>query len=88
MAKKKAAATEATAETKDKRANFVRIVTKRVSNAVKQIRGVGKLSNKNAYQYSEEDISKIVKLLETEITEMAKRFSASGPAAQVELQLD
>lgn len=70
-----------TAGTKDKRGNFLRIANKRCANALKQIRSMGKLSNKNNYEYSDTDVNKLVWAITKELEAMEARFKGStGPA--------
>ena len=47
-----------------KREKFVELAENRTVNAIKAIRVIGKLGNKNAYQFDENDVNKIVKALE------------------------
>ena len=49
---------------RDKRAKFVQLANQRVNKAIDQLRLVGNLSNKAAYEYSEDDAKKIVKALQ------------------------
>jgi len=50
---------------------FRRLAANRTNNAVKNIRLLGNLSNKNNYTYSEEEVKKIFNTLEEE-TKLAK----------------
>ncbi len=42
-----------------KRDKFKRLAEKRVNNAIKSINLVGNLSNKNIYDYTDDDVSRI-----------------------------
>ena len=44
---------------RDKRKKFVELAESRVNRAIKDIRLIGNLSNRSAYEYSEEDIRRI-----------------------------
>lgn len=59
---------------KDDREKFVRLATKRVSNALKAIQLIGNLSNKSNYDYAEEDVQKILKALQEELGACRKKF--------------
>lgn len=56
------------------REKFVRLANKRVSNALKAIQLIGNLSNKSNYDYTEEDVQKILKALQDEFAACRKRF--------------
>jgi hypothetical protein len=49
---------------RDKRAKFVQLANQRVNRAIEQLRLVGNLGNKSAYEYTEEDAKKIAKALQ------------------------
>ncbi|MCC5610767.1 hypothetical protein LC612_29480 [Nostoc sp. CHAB 5834] len=49
---------------RDKRGKFVELANQRVNRAIEQIRLVGNLSNRSAYEYTEDDAKKIIKALE------------------------
>jgi hypothetical protein len=49
---------------RDKRAKFVQLANQRVNRAIEQLRLVGNLGNKTAYEYTEEDARKIMKALQ------------------------
>jgi len=57
-----------------KREKFVRLAEARVNNALKAIRLIGNLSNKNNYQYSDKDVQKIVAALNLAVKEMSNQF--------------
>jgi hypothetical protein len=58
-----------------KRDKFVALAEKRVVRAVKAIRVVGNLSNKTNYDYTDEDVTKILDTLEAEVDSIRGRFS-------------
>jgi hypothetical protein len=60
------------------RTKFVELANKRVSRALKAIQLIGNLSNRSSYDYTEEDVSKIFKALEDEMTDCRKRFDRAG----------
>jgi hypothetical protein len=84
---------EKTAGSKDtsakaaKRDKFVELAESRTVNAIKAIRVIGKLGNKNAYQFDESDVSKIIRALNKEIDALKSRMSSSGGKESVEFKL-
>jgi len=56
------------------RAKFVRLATKRVTNALKSIQLVGNLSNRSNYDYTEEDVQKIFRALQEELNSCRRKF--------------
>jgi hypothetical protein len=71
----------------DKRAKFVELAQNRTKNALKAIRVIGKLGNKNAYEFSDADVNKIAKALSREIDLMKARMSSTGSKESVEFNL-
>jgi len=59
-----------------KRAKFVELAQRRVNRAIKDIRLIGNLSNRNNYRYTDEDVIKIVRALKAELDEIRLRFEA------------
>jgi hypothetical protein len=70
-----------------KRDKFVELAEARVSRAMQAIRVVGNLSNRNNYEYSDDDVKKIVKALSSEIEAMQGRFRSSDSKARPEFKL-
>ena len=70
-----------------KRENFVRIAEKRTRNAIKAIRIIGKLGNKNAYDYTEADVKRIASALYKEVDAMKARMSQTGSKESVDFKL-
>ncbi len=66
-----------TLRTRD-RTKFVELANKRVSRALKAIQLIGNLSNRSNYDFTEEDVSKIFKALEDEMTDCRKRFDRAA----------
>ena len=66
-----------TLRTRD-RTKFVELANKRVSRALKAIQLIGNLSNRSSYDFTEEDVSKIFKALEDEMTDCRKRFDRAA----------
>ncbi len=61
-----------------KRDRFVRIAEARTNKILNQIRLVGNLSNKNVYEYVDDDIEKIFAAIEEEIEKQREKFMSSG----------
>jgi len=76
------------AKQRDKRAKFIELANNRVTRAIRDIRLIGNLSNRSAYEYSEEDIRRITKALQKEIDAVRARFSSGGGNAEAEFRLD
>ncbi len=72
---------------KAKRAKFVELAENRTVNAIKAIRVIGKLGNKNAYQYDDNDVNKIVRALNKEVDALKARMASSGGKESVDFKL-
>jgi ribosomal protein L7/L12 len=71
----------------EKREKFVELAENRTVNAIKAIRVIGKLGNKNAYQFDENDVNKIVKALSKEVDALKARMSTTGGKESVDFKL-
>lgn len=71
----------------NKRQKFVEFAEKRTVNAIKAIRVLAKLGNKAAYEYTEADVKKIVKALNTEIEALQTRMKSTGRVDSVDFKL-
>jgi hypothetical protein len=63
---------------RDKRAKFVELATNRVNRAIRDIRLIGNLSNRSAYEYTDEDSRRIVRALQREVEALRVRFAGPG----------
>jgi hypothetical protein len=72
---------------RDKRAKFVELATRRVNGAIRDLRLIGNLSNRSHYEYTDEDVKKIVRVLQRELDSMKGRFSESGVGGDSEFHL-
>jgi hypothetical protein len=70
-----------------KREKFVELAESRTINAIKAIRVIGKLGNKNAYQFDDSDVQKIVRALNREVEALKTRMSTSGGKEAVDFKL-
>lgn len=71
----------------EKREKFVKLAERRTINAIKTIRVIGKLGNKNAYQFDETDVQKIVRALSKEIDALKARMSSNSNKETVDFKL-
>jgi predicted amidohydrolase len=71
-----------------KREKFVELAENRTRNAIKAIRIIGKLGNKNAYQFDDADVQKIVRALNKEIDALKVRMSQTGSKDAVDFSLE
>ena len=56
---------------------FKRIATKRTVDIIDKIRILGNTSNKSTYEYTEADVFKIFKTIESELKEQKLKFTTS-----------
>lgn len=70
-----------------KREKFVKLAESRTTNAIKAIRTIGKLGNKNAYEYNEEDVKKIAKALNDEIDTLKSRMISNRNSDDADFKL-
>lgn len=68
-----------------KREKFVRLAESRTNKALEMIRLIGNLSNKSVYDYSQENVEKIFKALETEVALAKKQFTDIGGSDKFKL---
>ncbi len=70
-----------------KRKKFIELAENRTKNAIKAIRVIGKLGNKNAYEFTDADVNKIAKALLREVDLMKARMSSTGTKEVVDFTL-
>lgn len=63
------------------RAKFVKLASARVTKALKDIQLIANLANRSNYDYTDEDVAKIFKALNEEISACRKRFELSNKKA-------
>lgn len=68
---------------RDKRDRFVSLAEKRVNKAIKDIRLIGNLSNKNNYEYEDAEAQAIFRVLEQEVKASRSRFDQSSRKDQL-----
>lgn len=69
----------------DKREKFVALAEKRVPRALRELRLIGNLANKNNYKYTELDAKKIIAALEAELKTVKSRFAAGDVREEFKL---
>lgn len=67
---------------RDKRQKFEELAEKRVNKAIKDLRLIGNLSNRNNYSFDDGDVRKIMKALDDEMKALKGRFTQTRPSDQ------
>jgi transcription elongation GreA/GreB family factor len=75
-------------KTSVKRAKFLELAQKRMTNALHDIRLVGNLSNRAAYEYSEKDVQKMIKALEDALSDLKKRYRNPASTGRIEFKIE
>jgi hypothetical protein len=70
-----------------KRENFVRLAEARVNRALREIRLIGNLSNRAAYEYADADIRQMFKALQRELDASKARFTGDGASGKKDFKL-
>lgn len=73
--------------TTTRREKFVELAESRTKNAIKAIRVLAKLGNKNAYEYSDADVKRITGALSKEVEALKVRMTSTGGKESVEFKL-
>ncbi len=63
---------------RDKRGKFIELAEKRVNKAINDLRLIKNLSNKNYYEFDDDQSQKIVKALQQEVEVIRKSFQESN----------
>ena len=61
--------------TDEKMQKFEKTAERRVTNALKKIISIGRLANKNYYNYTEEHVQQILNVLTNEVEELREKFN-------------
>lgn len=64
---------------RDRRERFVTLAEARTSKALLSIRLIGNLSNRSNYQYTDQDVNRIIRALNQEIADLKRRFKSDEP---------
>jgi hypothetical protein len=70
-----------------KREKFVALAESRTRTAIKAIRTIAKLGNRNAYEYTEADVKRIAAALSKEIDALKARMLSTGGKEIVDFKL-
>lgn len=73
---------------RDRRAKFVELAENRVNRTIKDLRLIGNLSNRSAYEFTEEDVRKIFRVLQKELESAKGRFSQGGKSDSDGFRID
>ena len=73
--------------TEGKESKFKRLAEARTNRAIKDIRLIGKLSNKNNYSYSEAQVDAIISAVQKELKALRSRFLDTSGADDPVFQL-
>ena len=72
---------------RDKRKKFVQLAEARVNRAIKDIKLIGNLANKNLYEYTQDDAKKIMKALQRELDAVKARFFGDSGGKDTQFRL-
>ena len=72
---------------RDRSSKFVELANKRVNRVIKDLQLVGNLANKSNYEYTEEQVKKILKALQQEVDSLKQSFLVSGSCQKSEFRL-
>lgn len=72
---------------RNKSAKFIELANKRVNRAIKDLKLVANLSNRQNYEYSEEQAKKIVKALQHEVELVKQSFLTNEENGQSAFKL-
>lgn len=67
-----------------KSANFIKLAQKRVTKALKSLEVVGNLGNRNQYDYTDEQVTKIREALVGRLNDTMKRFAPKVAGEETE----
>ncbi|MDY2912935.1 MAG: hypothetical protein SOT58_12965 [Agathobacter sp.] len=68
-----------------KREKFVRLAEKRMNNILKGIDLMANLSNANNYEYTQDDLNKIIKTLKTAVSDLEHTYNVAGGTKKFKL---
>ena len=73
---------------RDKRKKFVQLAEARVNRAIKDIKLIGNLANRNLYEYTQDDAKKIMKALQKELDAAKARFFGDSGGKDTQFRLE
>lgn len=68
-----------------KREKFVRLAEKRMDGILKGIELMGNLSNTNNYDYTQDDLNKIIKTLKSAVSDLEHTYNAASGTKKFKL---
>lgn len=68
-----------------KRDKFVRLAESRMNNTLKQIQILGNLANTSNYDYTEEDVDKMIRTLRKAVNELEASFKGESKSKKFNL---
>lgn len=71
----------------EKRENFVRLASKRTTNVLNCIRVLGNLANRGSYEFTEDDVNKIVAAIQKELGSVESKFRNVKESKSLEFTL-
>lgn len=71
----------------NKHEKFRRLAERRTQSALDEIRKIGNLSNRRAYEYDQSDIKKIVKALREATNDLEKKFGSTDRVGEDKFKL-
>ncbi len=74
-----------TKDNETKREKFVRLAENRMNSALKNIQLLANLSNTSAYDYTDEDVDKIIKALKVAVGDLEKSFAPTSRSKKFKL---
>ena len=72
---------------RDKRGKFVELANKRVNRAIKDIRLISNLANKQNYDFTDEQAKKIIRALQQEVDQVKQSFLSTEEIGRNEFKL-
>jgi hypothetical protein len=73
---------------RDKRKKFIELAQNRVNRAIRDMRLIGNLANKSAYDYTDDDAKKIFRAIQKEIETAKARFTGDTGGRDTEFKLE
>ncbi|MCX5871133.1 MAG: hypothetical protein NTY00_11000 [Deltaproteobacteria bacterium] len=73
--------------TRNKAEKFIELANKRVNKALKDLQLISNLSNRQNYEFTEEQAKKIVKALQQEIDIIKQNFQHTGETGRNDFRL-
>ena len=72
---------------RDKATKFIELANNRVNRALRDIKLVGNLANRQNYEFTDEQAKKIVKVLQQEVDALKQSFTSTGESGKNDFRL-